>query len=153
MKRCRYILCTLVLLMIMTVLAGCHAEYNFTLKVTEDTETEYMLDILIPISEDSPDYGERSWPVGATQGTGEPDTQPQIALYDSEGYRSMLVHYRRLMAGLSNRGKRTSLSMGCVTIWNCVSGIRPSGLRWWIPRGMCFRFLRSMTFSPASKAI
>ncbi|WP_295092758.1 hypothetical protein [uncultured Ruminococcus sp.] len=113
MKRCRYILCTLVLLMIMTVLAGCHAEYNFTLKVTEDTETEYMLDILIPISEDSPDYGERSWPVGATQGTGEPDTQPQIALYDSEGYRSMLVHYRRLM-GWSVKPGKTDFSLNGV---------------------------------------
>ena len=72
-----------------------------------------MLDILIPISEDSPDYGERSWPVGATQGTGEPDTQPQIALYDSEGYRSMLVHYRRLM-GWSVKPGKTDFSLNGV---------------------------------------
>ena len=43
MKRYRIALCGLILLMVLVMLSGCHAEYECTIKFKEGTEAEGML--------------------------------------------------------------------------------------------------------------
>lgn len=59
MKRYRVALCGLILLMVLVMLSGCHAEYECTIKFKEGTEAEGMLQLLIPLAEEDSEYREQ----------------------------------------------------------------------------------------------
>ena len=59
MKRYRIALCGLILLMVLVMLSGCHAEYECTIKFKEGTEAEGMLQLLIPLAEEYSEYREQ----------------------------------------------------------------------------------------------
>ena len=89
-KYLKYILYMLILITFMVFLSGCHGEYPITVTVNNENMSDKKIDILIQIDRDSPDYRDKAY-------YGEnviKKSNPEIADYNVDGYRSMLCHYR-----------------------------------------------------------
>lgn len=100
MKRYRVALCGLILLMVLVMLNGCHAEYECTIQFQEGTEAEGMLELLIPLAEEDPEYREYKEIEGVRK------SAPPVALQDGSTYRS-IQWYSHLSDIRTNPGKTT----------------------------------------------
>ena len=76
-------MCGLILLMVLVMLNGCHAEYECTIQFQEGTEAEGMLELLIPLAEEDPEYREYKEIEGVRK------SAPPVALQDGSTYRSI----------------------------------------------------------------
>ena len=80
----------LILITFMVFLSGCHSTYPITVTVNNENMSDKKIDILIPMDKYSPDYRDSTY-------DGEnviKKSNPEIASYNVDGYRSMLWHYR-----------------------------------------------------------
>ena len=100
MKRYRVALCGLILLIVLVMLNGCHAEYECTIQFQEGTEAEGMLELLIPLAEEDPEYREYKEIEGVRK------SAPPVALQDGSTYRS-IQWYSHLSDIRTNPGKTT----------------------------------------------
>lgn len=100
MKRYRVAMCGLILLMVLVMLNGCHAEYECTIQFQDGTEAEGMLELLIPLAEEDPEYREYKEIEGVRK------SAPPVALQDGSTYRS-IQWYSHLSDIRTNPGKTT----------------------------------------------
>ncbi|MCM1315795.1 MAG: hypothetical protein NC040_09745 [Muribaculaceae bacterium] len=88
-KYLKYSSYILILITFMVFLSGCHAMYPITVTISGENMSDKKIDILIPMDKYSPDYRDSTY-------EGEnviKKSNPEIASYNVDGYRSMLCHY------------------------------------------------------------
>ena len=88
------VLCILALAVFLLSICGCHEMYPIKITIPDETQMPAIVDILLPMEEDSPVYRTQSYEANLALDMGENEILLcELYRYHEDGYRSMLCHY------------------------------------------------------------